>query len=530
MKKILIAVLSAGVLAASCTKEAPEVLPEVSNYSDETEYLSDFAVILSRAVVEEPALRDFIKGEALSEFDNDYDVFYAWTKDKKVSGGKTFGEIISQYDYEGKLPEILAAVPTLTVLVPDWSWIDENCFSVKEWDTTIDQVGVSYRTAGDRPVYSGGELVTTLESDAFPEYPVLIVKSNERMKMTRAATRGSDAEFAFVDEAFDGLVQTKGNGIVHEQYYFDQPVADNMIPVSELKGRVRTAYSEFTKNDNLTMRDHIYYGMTSTKNEGYHSPYYKESIRCIKLCKPNTYEIFDDQDNVGEHDYKLIEDIWTQQNHRPINKNSMSEEDMKSKVWADGNMEIRLTICVGAEVQTKYLNVPFNEAFGVKKVYQDREENWLGATMWRNYHTTINDLEPKWIYPKSDMDLFSWDLTEYPIKYSVKVEEVDDGAKITKTEEIVNTYATNFKVDGSVGIGLGGSSTLKVGFEYGTTKTEQKKESVTTEYEEGDDSLGDILVEYKDPVFKKIEGDKAEVYVYSTGSVDVMILPNYLLD
>ena len=78
--------------------------------------------------------------KALSEFDNDYDVFYAWTKDKKVSGGKTFREIISQYDYEGKLPEILAAVPTLTVLVPDWSWIDENCFSVKNWDTTIDQV------------------------------------------------------------------------------------------------------------------------------------------------------------------------------------------------------------------------------------------------------------------------------------------------------------------------------------------------------------------------------------------------------
>lgn len=31
MKKILIAVLSAGVLVVSCTKEAPEVLPEVSD-------------------------------------------------------------------------------------------------------------------------------------------------------------------------------------------------------------------------------------------------------------------------------------------------------------------------------------------------------------------------------------------------------------------------------------------------------------------------------------------------------------------
>ena len=35
MKKILIAVLSAGVLAASCTKEAPEVLPEPESLAEQ---------------------------------------------------------------------------------------------------------------------------------------------------------------------------------------------------------------------------------------------------------------------------------------------------------------------------------------------------------------------------------------------------------------------------------------------------------------------------------------------------------------
>lgn len=527
MKKILIAVLSAGVLVVSCTKEAPEVLPEVSNSSDETEYLSDFAVILSRAVVEEPALRDFIKGEALSEFDNDYDVFYAWTKDKKVSGGKTFGEIISQYDYEGKLPEILAAVPTLTVLVPDWSWIDENCFSVKEWDTTIDQVGVSYRTAGDRPVYSGGELVTTLESDAFPEYPVLIVKSNERMKMTRAATRGSDAEFAFVDEAFDGLVQTKGHGIVHEKYEFYQPVADNKIPLSELKGRLKTAYSEHLKNGQMSMRDHVYYGMTATKDEGYVDNDYMETIRCIKLTSGHVDGIYDDQDNIGKNDFRLIEDLWTQQNHYPINGSWLPVDDsLLDLTWGEGNLDIRIRVDIGPESYLYTVNVPFNEAFAVRAVRQDREENWLGATMWRNYHTTEEDLEPKWIYFENPVNMFTWDLTKYPTAYYVEIYEFDDSATINKSFEHTNTYATNFKYSTSAE----SKDILKVGYEWGGTMTEEKKEAITVSYEEENDILGSFWVHYETPFIKGVESDKADMRVYTTVSVDVMIMPEYILN
>lgn len=71
-------------------------------------------MILSRAVKNEPQLRDFLKEEALLEFDNDYDVFYPWTKGKEVINDKTFGDIIEEYDYEGKLQNILKAVPKTT--------------------------------------------------------------------------------------------------------------------------------------------------------------------------------------------------------------------------------------------------------------------------------------------------------------------------------------------------------------------------------------------------------------------------------
>lgn len=527
MKKILIAVLSAGVFVVSCTKEAPEVLPEVSDSSDETEYLSDFAVILSRAVVEEPALRDFIKEEALSEFDNDYDVFYAWTKDKEVSGGKTFGEIVSQYDYEGRLPEILAAVPTLTVLVPDWSWINENCFSVKNWDTSINQIGVGYNGDGDHLIYSDGEQVTTLKSGSFPEYPVLIVKSNERMKMTRAATRGEEAEFDFVDGAFNGLAQTKGHGIVHEKYEFYQPVADNKIPLSELKGRLRTAYSEYLKNNRMSMRDHVYYGMTATNDEGYVNNAYMETIRCIKLASGSVDGIYDDQDNIGEKDFRLTEDLWTQQNHYPINGSWLPVNDsLLDLTWGEGNLDIRIRVYIGSESYLYTVNVPFNTAFAVRAVRQDREENWLGATMWRNYHTTEEDLEPKWIYFENPLNMFTWDLTKYPTAYYVEIYEFDDSATINKSFEHTNTYATNFKYSTSVEIG----GILKVGYDWGATMTDEKKEAITVSYEEQNDSLGSFWVHYETPFIKGEESDEADMKVYATGSVDVMIMPEYILN
>lgn len=86
MKQFFYAVLLLGFLAVSCTKEDLVAPSDNSSQLSENEGLKDFAVILSRAVKNEPQLRDFLKEEALLEFDNDYDVFYPWTKQLKRLG------------------------------------------------------------------------------------------------------------------------------------------------------------------------------------------------------------------------------------------------------------------------------------------------------------------------------------------------------------------------------------------------------------------------------------------------------------
>ena len=135
---------------ASCTKENEETINEAESpvvMNENERSLSDFAVILSKAINQEPELREFIRNEALKQFDKDHDVFYPFVKDAMVAGDKTFRDILADYDYENKLSSIELELPLLDILVPDWSWIASECFSVNNWDTNEDLVSVTYRTS-----------------------------------------------------------------------------------------------------------------------------------------------------------------------------------------------------------------------------------------------------------------------------------------------------------------------------------------------------------------------------------------------
>lgn len=60
--------------------------------------------------------------------------------------------------------------------------------------------------------------------------------------------------------------------------------------------------------------------------------------------------------------------------------------------------------------------------------------------------------------------------------------------------------------------------------------TEEKKEAITVSYEEENDILGSFWVHYETPFIKGVESDKADMRVYTTVSVDVMIMPEYILN
>ena len=214
MRKELILVLFAIFIAlfCGCTKDN-EQKEVVTNTSPEENMLKDFAEILSAAVYNEPDLRAFIKKEANKEFDNDFDVFYPYVKDEKVSSNRTFRDILQQYDSQKKLDVIEECEPLLNIYVPDWSWIDEECFSVCNWDTSLPEVLVTYSCPGSEiPLLSNGELIGTLQGNEFTSEPVLVVKRNERLVFH--PTKSGPLVYKFISPFYDHnnslSLETKG--------------------------------------------------------------------------------------------------------------------------------------------------------------------------------------------------------------------------------------------------------------------------------------------------------------------------------
>ena len=203
MKKYIRLFYSAAVLLlfiTSCSKEQ-SIKPNNCITTDQEAY-AEFASILSKAVYNDADLRLFLKQEALKQYDKDYDVFCQWSFEKPVEKGVSFRETLRRFDENNALDIIFALIPKMTILIPDWSWVDENCFNVNNWDTTDNDVYVGYQTEDPKcVVYQNGKNYETLEPGTFTSYPLLIVKDNERM-VARPSTKGNNLEYDFSFDEF----------------------------------------------------------------------------------------------------------------------------------------------------------------------------------------------------------------------------------------------------------------------------------------------------------------------------------------
>lgn len=292
----------------SCEKEVPIKGDSISEPTAETESssLDDFTVILSKAVANDKDLRDFIKVESLKQFDKDYDVFYPFVKNERLSSGISFREALLKYTTEDKLEQIESNCPLLNIFVPDWSWI--NGYSADSWDTNDDFVTVSRKDDGDKHViYYNGSVYDTVETDGFPSYPVLIVKNNGRLRVSNARTRSSEATYEFTHKEFDNTnIQTRAN----RKWHYDpvlMPVtgSSDFVPESAIDPLLIKAYSEFEDKsiDGACQRDYVYYGMSkSNTDHGVYRGYIREQLYRFKISKGAYGFIADQNDDPKLHE------------------------------------------------------------------------------------------------------------------------------------------------------------------------------------------------------------------------------------
>ncbi len=503
-----------------CSKEVTEsntivtTIPEIKDYT-----LSAFAEILSEAVYNDNHLREFIKRESRKQFDNDYDVFYPFAKDAIIHDEMSFRDILLYYDKENKLPIIEDLEPFLTILVPDRSWVDASCFCADNWDTSSPEVAVSVSVDDNVLLYGNGTLMGSLPGNVIPSGPTLIVKRNERMVFN--PTKSPEDAYSFVDSAFDGslIVETKGKKYEHD-FEYAPSLPNDFVSCSDFSSKLSHAYAESASAYYVPQRDNVYYNMTASKDTGSIDFHYVERLLKFRFSTGNISGLYDDT--------QAGTDINLVYNQSP--GKSFSDEQIQHMIWCEGNIETVFHVIAGAREYRLVKSFRFQDAFEASKIHFEWYQGLFNAVTWRYYTIDPSTLVPKWI--NLDWSLFTWDLSQIPTAYCVWAEELDSGATISTTITYSNKYVTNTtkSLEESGGASIGGIASVNIKFGYGSGSSSEnyKQESLTVTTKQENDDLGQTWVQYTDPIIRRIVEDSAELYRYSTGCIDFMIVPKQI--
>lgn len=491
-----------------------------------------FAEILSKAVYENEDMRRFLQEEAVAEFDNDYDVFYPFVKDKEVSSGKTFRDCLVDYSDEATIARIEYDAPLLNILVPDLSWYCD--FNAETWDVSDNTVGVTYLDGNDdNAVYGDGKVVGCLADNELPGFPILVVKYNERMKVSGGLTKGAGLSYEFISDAYDNMSPaTKGRTVL--EWDIDLPIdgSTELVPESAVEPLVIEAWEEFKGNDYAAQRDYVYYGMTNEIKEGTLNRYIREKIFRFKLS-PGSYGRMADQRNDYENDPQLSDLI-------EVKKDQLSTTDLINRIWKDGQFEMDFNLYYGTKdnhVRQKNLQESVNprDVFDLSKVHvASKHGTWFAKAVY-DYTFDASNLVSKWYYPKSNLELDPWDISRDGANIYVEISERDSDQKITQTESFTYTFSNAFTYGTSSSVSVG-TDVVKIG--YGTTTSStisaSDTETTTTTIETtlNSDDLGSANLWYDDPIILSsgtengIKGYK--LYSVTTGSVEIEFMPVHL--
>ncbi len=527
-KNALFIVATMGIFAlcaTSCEKGGTNDSPKtLFNPSEE------FSIILSKALHDNEDLREFIKNEALAQFDKDFDVFYPFVKDKLVDGKQSFKSILKTYDERNTLESIERQMPLLNIFVPDWSWAEG--FSVNSWDTSDSDVSVAYKdefNAGLQ-LYNNGGKEFFIEYGQLTNFPVLIVKQNERMKRG-FDTKSSCPTYDFIDPEFDGTKTKLLNG---DYEYWDRTVCDtipdisNFLTLSELEGCSSsiTAYSIFKDHPTAVHRDHVYYGMTDQISEGRLNVHIRERIVKFRFETLNAESLLEDGDLKRTGAYTRYKTV--------------TDQTLINKFIYGGNLELYFHCAIGSPDGTptcdnpSFKSVSFRDAFQLTKVHVKYRNKTLVKD--RQWVFTVDEetcFAPKWI--DANIALPKWDISQQSGILNIKMFEYDNEQTDVYTFNVVSSFSNDFdlQVEGQFESGDKDSKakgTIKGSYGYNGSKTTTQKYETTIK--KGSDDLGTILVYYPDPIILSPGTNRNgqsgyNVKEYSSSFIHMLIVPMY---
>lgn len=498
-----------------------------------------FAQILSKAIYESIDLRSFLKKEALIQFDNDYDVFYPFVKDKIVTGQQTFRDLLLKYSRnEKELCQIEESLELLNIYIPDLSMFWD--FNAEKWDINDNEVAVFCNNDRTNTIYLNGESSGTLSANQVPGFPCIVIKNNERLKCVKSRTRVNNATYSFIDKAFDGKNQA------HTRNFYDLSLeqtesTDPDVSAEDLNPLIVGAWNEFKNIRDAYQRDYIYYGLTKNNERGVLDRNIRETLYRFKI-DPHAFLKMSDQG---------IDPLLQQGVVR--HRNDVATEEIVRMVWTEGNYEIVFKSYLatengGSAMESRVVfSVPASDLFSIEKVRVDH----LNGTAFRHsrnyYDVDPNDLRSKWFYPVQNrgsyITLNPWDLYIKSLSIHMDITETDESETIETTKSVVDEYANKLdfsaELKGSsttstiAGTSVNsGQNTFKLGYGFSQTNTSSSTCKVTVQTKS--DDLGTLSYFFYDPIIRQEiinNGSlRYKLYNVSNGTVEATILPIYLIN
>lgn len=501
-------------LLLSCNNDLIDTAIEHNVCAEDSQI--EFAKILSKAVANNEDVRAFIKSEALKQFDKDYDVFYPYVKDKLLPSGLSFREELLKYTTEDNLASIEASLPLLNILVPDWEWI--GAFSVNTWDLSDNDIVVCSSVEGESEhvLYYDGEHCCTLRKGSFPEYPVLIVKENERMKILTAKTRSSDYTYSFASEAYNpNSMETKVTPVTSTIYFELNPGSNSVEATSfELAyPDVVQAWNEYGDDVYGAQRNLLYFGLNQGETLGILNPKIRESIYAIRLNDKLCMDDPKQSDTDESHDAIIG-------NKTLYDNDVLNNDELLNTLWSDGQLEIQLYATTKDENGNVYLlndnkiTVDGRDLFDISQVRRDfYHKVWLHRRRFE-YTVDLQNLKPKWYILPTPLKFRKWDPSIMSTVIDIRAYEYDKSTEIEITDTLISQCG--------ISISAKSGDYIDLTFDLNADKHVQTMKYMVCQ---GSDDLGSIEFQYDDFVIKREVGDEYELNVYSTNKLDFIMIP-----
>lgn len=512
-------------------QDAQQAQQQSSQSPSKETKMADFARVLSKAVADRQDVRQFLKDEALKQFDLNYDVLYGAVKDEQI-GGVKFHDILSSYSTVDSLNDMIAGIPLLNIYLTRTA-----IFGIfpEDLDVNDREVPIAVSMSDSTMFFVNGTLETTIAKGEIPAFHVFVVNENSRVVVNNGVDYGSN-----------GLKALSRNDYTFKSPLFDARLANNLKSIrtnmSVAGWRVHNAFQYFHgtghgSDQKAFQRDYLYYGITPHKQTGTLNASTSEYLCYIKVSPRAYFKIADvmptgsiQEDPICEEQRNSSDEHWVAKyKGADSQKRKLSQAELVDKLWTRGAYELRFDIIDSKQGEANVIYIPVRpeEIWNFNLDIDRQHKTWFRHTKF-TYKIDPQKFTSKEYFLPDAIDIGKWDISTESMYRSIRVSEEDDGEEITTkySYEIVRMSSHNFKGSAKLNVGFGTGDKNSLSGEFSSEATRQNTSRQTSEVSiketNASDFLGKVTVYYYDPIVESMTGGLV-LHTYNTGYVTFAI-------